>query len=52
MLYYRSDTHIDPAIARRSLQRRRVICSDGADAAKGCWDPLAIRQAAQTLEAR
>ena len=51
MLYYRSDTHIDPAIARRNPQRRRARCSDDADAARGCWDPLAIRQVAQTLRA-
>lgn len=49
---YRFDTRIDPAIALRDPQRRRARCSDGADAAKGGLDPLAIRQVAQTWRAQ
>ena len=51
-LYCRFDKHIGPVTGLRKLRRKRAKCSDGADAATGCFDPLVMRPGAQILKAQ
>ena len=50
MLCCRSGIHIDPVTGRRNLPKKRMKCNGDADAAKGCWDQLVVRQKEQTLK--